>query len=68
MEIPRGLVNAVACSRKFAVKVLKSIKEGSEHKLFDKNIRYDAIKASKWPQLIADFVELSQARNKYTCP
>ena len=50
------LMDATACSRKFARTILKAVSEGTEDQLLTRNVRCDSIKATKWPDKIANFV------------
>lgn len=50
------LANTVSCGIRFARKVLKALKNGEEHTLFEKNIRCDSVLATDWPQKLEQFV------------
>ena len=50
------LAKATSCHRSFAKKVLESIDSGNEDTLYKRNLKYNAIKASHWPELISTFV------------
>ena len=50
------LMDATACSRKFARTILKAVSEGTEDQLLTRNVRCDSIKATEWPDKIANFV------------
>ena len=50
------LANATSCSWRFAKKVLNAIESGDTEDLYTRQMKYNAIKASEWPEEICKFV------------
>ena len=51
---------ATSCSWRFAKNVLKTIHDGTESDLLQRNVRCDSIKVTDWPNMISDFVPLQE--------
>ena len=60
------LRRAIGSSWEYANRILKAIEEGKEESLFERATRKDAIKASEWPQRLAEFAKLPS--NSRGCP
>ena len=60
------LAAAVTCGRKFATKLLNSIKASDENKLFESNLWCDSLLAADWLQKLEQFI--FQPENSYSVP
>ena len=60
------LSQAVGSCRKYAAQILQAIRDGNEESLFHRSLRQDSIKATNWPQELAEYAK--QTSNSRACP